>query len=127
MSVPAHVSGNANQINAVFLFPVSPYLSASFTKIHKIPFLVTPPIKNLQLEAPHTSPDGAPHKCESHVMPTRISANNNRDVCRNYVEAEKKLRKKCWCKCVLQGWPQTLDTSNCSVMDPVAYGGQSVQ
>lgn len=103
MSVSAHVSGNANQINAAFLFPVGPYLSASFTKIHKTSFLAIPAIKNQQLEALHTFPDSAPHKRESRVMPTRSSANNNRDLCRNYIEAEKKLGKKCRRERVLQG------------------------
>lgn len=50
MSVPAHTSGNANQINAVFLFLVGPYLFLGFRKTQKTFFLVTPAIKNLQLK-----------------------------------------------------------------------------
>lgn len=92
MCAPAHVAGTANQINAAFLFPVGPYISATFTKVHKTSFSVTPANKNPQLEAPHTFPDSAPCKQNSQVMPTRISANNNRDLCRNYAESKTKMR-----------------------------------
>ena len=98
MSVPDHTSGNANQTNAALLFPVGPYLSAGFTKIHKTFFLVTPATKDLQHEATHISFETklwiSPQNCETQMMSTGISAKTSRDLCRNYVEADRKLRKE---------------------------------
>lgn len=78
MCAPAHVSGNASQINAALLFLVGPYL---FTKIYKTSCLLTLAIKNLQLEVSCAFTDGARftdganmnHEwCPQDPQPTRI-------------------------------------------------------